>query len=55
VNRAAAPEGVWFAPGRVNLMGGPDYTETFVLPRRPAGATAGCRWYLGRWVRNRSF
>jgi galactokinase len=27
-----APEGVWFAPGRVNLMGGPDYNETFVLP-----------------------
>jgi galactokinase len=27
-----APEGVWFAPGRVNLLGGPDYTETFVLP-----------------------
>jgi galactokinase len=26
------PEGVWFAPGRVNLLGGPDYTETFVLP-----------------------
>jgi galactokinase len=26
------PDGVWFAPGRVNLMGGPDYTETFVLP-----------------------
>jgi len=26
------PEGVWFAPGRVNLIGGPDYTETFVLP-----------------------
>jgi galactokinase len=26
------PEGVWFAPGRVNLMGGPDYTELFVLP-----------------------
>ncbi len=24
--------GVWFAPGRVNLMGGPDYNETFVLP-----------------------
>ena len=22
----------WFAPGRVNLMGGPDYTEGFVLP-----------------------
>jgi galactokinase len=20
------PEGVWFAPGRVNLIGGPDYT-----------------------------
>ncbi len=26
------PEGTWFAPGRVNLMGGPDYTEVFVLP-----------------------
>ena len=26
------PDGVWFAPGRVNLMGGPDYTEGFVLP-----------------------
>jgi len=26
------PDGLWFAPGRVNLMGGPDYTETFVLP-----------------------
>jgi galactokinase len=26
------PEGVWFAPGRVNLIGGPDYTEAFVLP-----------------------
>jgi galactokinase len=26
------PDGSWFAPGRVNLMGGPDYTETFVLP-----------------------
>ena len=26
------PEGVWFAPGRVNLIGGPDYTEMFVLP-----------------------
>jgi len=25
-------EGVWFAPGRVNLIGGPDYTEMFVLP-----------------------
>jgi hypothetical protein len=45
------PDGVWFAPGRVNLMGGPDYTETFVLPvtlgagvcasRRLAAATAG--------------
>jgi galactokinase len=23
------PEGIWFAPGRVNLMGGPDYTEAF--------------------------
>jgi galactokinase len=22
----------WFAPGRVNLMGGPDYNEVFVLP-----------------------
>jgi len=26
------PDGAWFAPGRVNLMGGPDYTEGFVLP-----------------------
>jgi galactokinase len=26
------PEGVWFAPGRVNLMGGPDYNDVFVLP-----------------------
>jgi len=29
---AREPEGVWFAPGRVNLIGGPDYTEMFVLP-----------------------
>jgi galactokinase len=26
------PDGLWFAPGRVNLMGGPDYVEVFVLP-----------------------
>ena len=26
------PEGTWFAPGRVNLIGGPDYNEVFVLP-----------------------
>jgi galactokinase len=26
------PEGSWFAPGRVNLMGGPDYNDVFVLP-----------------------
>jgi galactokinase len=26
------PDGIWFAPGRVNLIGGPDYTEVFVLP-----------------------
>lgn len=26
------PDGVWFAPGRVNLMGGPDYNQVFVLP-----------------------
>jgi galactokinase len=26
------PDGVWFAPGRVNLLGGPDYNEVFVLP-----------------------
>jgi len=26
------PDGIWFAPGRVNLMGGPDYNEVFVLP-----------------------
>jgi galactokinase len=35
------PEGIWFAPGRVNLMGGPDYTEMFVLPfALGAGVTA---------------
>ena len=35
------PEGIWFAPGRVNLMGGPDYTESFVLPfALRAGVTA---------------
>jgi galactokinase len=35
------PEGIWFAPGRVNLMGGPDYTELFVLPfALGAGVTA---------------
>jgi galactokinase len=33
--------GVWFAPGRVNLMGGPDYNEVFVLPfALPAGLYA---------------
>jgi galactokinase len=26
------PEGIWFAPGRVNLMGGPDYADMVVLP-----------------------
>jgi galactokinase len=26
------PEGAWFAPGRVNLIGGPDYNEVLVLP-----------------------
>jgi len=26
------PDGIWFAPGRVNLIGGPDYNEVFVLP-----------------------
>ena len=26
------PDGAWFAPGRVNLMGGPDYNEVLVLP-----------------------
>jgi galactokinase len=35
------PDGLWFAPGRVNLMGGPDYTEGFVLPfALGAGITA---------------
>ena len=29
---AASRTAIWFAPGRVNLMGGPDYTEGFVLP-----------------------
>jgi galactokinase len=26
------PAGTWFAPGRVNLLGGPDYNEVLVLP-----------------------
>jgi galactokinase len=26
------PAATWFAPGRVNLLGGPDYNEVFVLP-----------------------
>ena len=26
------PQGIWFAPGRVNIIGGPDYNEVFVLP-----------------------
>ncbi|HEY2269625.1 MAG TPA: galactokinase family protein, partial [Streptosporangiaceae bacterium] len=26
------PEGTWFSPGRVNLIGGPDYNEVLVLP-----------------------
>ena len=35
------PDGIWFAPGRVNLMGGPDYTEGYVLPfALGAGVTA---------------
>jgi galactokinase len=35
------PEGVWFAPGRVNLIGGPDYNQVFVLPfALGAGITA---------------
>jgi galactokinase len=36
-----APDGIWFAPGRVNLIGGPDYNEVFVLPfALAAGVTA---------------
>jgi galactokinase len=27
-----SPQGTWFAPGRVNLIGGPDYNDVFVLP-----------------------
>jgi galactokinase len=35
------PEGTWFAPGRVNLIGGPDYNEVYVLPfALGAGITA---------------
>jgi galactokinase len=35
------PAGIWFAPGRVNLLGGPDYNEVFVLPfALPAGVYA---------------
>src|SRR5437868_15450096 len=26
------PQATWFAPGRVNLLGGPDYNEVSVLP-----------------------
>lgn len=39
------PEGAWFAPGRVNLIGGPDYTEVLVLPfALSAGVSAAaCR------------
>jgi galactokinase len=46
------PEGTWFAPGRVNLLGGPDYIEVFVLPFAlgagvsrplPGGPTGGSR------------
>jgi galactokinase len=40
-NYGREPDGLWFAPGRVNLMGGPDYTEGFVLPfALGAGVTA---------------
>ena len=28
----ATQQGTWFAPGRVNLIGGPDYNDVFVLP-----------------------
>ena len=28
----ADPRSFWFAPGRVNLIGGPDYNDVFVLP-----------------------
>jgi galactokinase len=39
--RTVNPDGVWFAPGRVNLIGGPDYNEVFVLPfALGAGVTA---------------
>jgi len=35
------PDGAWFAPGRVNLIGGPDYNEVSVLPfALGAGVTA---------------
>jgi galactokinase len=26
------PEGTWYSPGRVNLIGGPDYNDVLVLP-----------------------
>jgi galactokinase len=56
------PDGLWFAPGRVNLMGGrvnlmgPDYTEAFVLPfALGAGVTAAAarrsdRARVGPWL-----
>jgi galactokinase len=40
-NYGREPDGIWFAPGRVNLIGGPDYTQGFVLPfALGAGVTA---------------
>ena len=45
------PEGVWFAPGRVNLIGGPDYNETFVLPfALGAGVAAAASRRPGRRI-----
>jgi galactokinase len=48
---AREPDGIWFAPGRVNLMGGPDYTEGFVLPfALGAGITAATARRSGRRI-----
>jgi galactokinase len=52
MNRAG---GVWFAPGRVNLIGGPDYNEVFVLPFALGhGVTAAAARRPGRRIALRS-
>src|SRR5947207_6218816 len=43
------PEATWFAPGRVNLLGGPDYNEVLVLPfALGAGVYVAASWRSDR-------